>query len=103
MKCPICKNENLDSSKKKGYYFCPGCRAYILTTIDDDPELNLHKYKGEMFNCRALDVDKAFAKAKAKFDNSKFEVVAVIPSRTGKKSLLFGYPFICMKRKRKSK
>ena len=97
MKCPFCKSHEIEPSKVKGYYSCPGCGLVFTEEVNDDPELKC-KYDVEFMRSKQIESPDVFEKAKNKFDNGRFTVVGIKPQR-GDYSLFFGQNFFVLKRK----
>lgn len=101
MKCPFCKGIRVGKSKVDGFMFCSICGAIIYDKIADDPELKNYKYKVESFSCRNPEVPEIFKKAKAKYENEKYEIIAAVMNRSEEPSLIFGQKYFAVKRKKK--
>lgn len=100
MKCPFCKDNELKSAKKPGYYVCSGCCFSYLEKVNEDPELSLYRYDFNMFRSKEVDPEIVFEIAKRKFGDEKYELVGVKPE-IGDYSFLFGQRYYVLLRKHK--
>ena len=101
MRCPFCKSIKVGKSKVEGYYYCGVCGAIIRKEIENDPELELYKYKVHCLRSKDPNVEKIFSKCDAKFGDSSHRVIATIIDRQTGYSLLFGQAYFAVTRKKR--